>query len=439
MSRHTFIHIGDAHVCHAHPRNADRLAALDCIIDAGRQAPTLAAWLWPGDLFHQRSTPDDRNAVAQRLQAMAAHAPVVLTVGNHEVAEELVIFARLSAPWPIYVLTEPGVAHFRTATRAAAACFALPYPHKAGLVGAGVEHAGLGQEARALLDPIFIAAADELQQAAKTGAIPLMVGHVNVGGSIASVGQPQIGRELELDPGLLARIGAGEGTAVALNHIHRHQLIHGAVYAGSIARLDFGEREPKGYVEWEYDATAGWTWRFVEVPTPEMLHVDGVLTREGFRFEHDDWMCLSCRGMGDGERNEVEGTFETLSCQDCRGTGRRSWAGADIRCRYTFVKAETDALDVAKVLAEFAGARSLKLDPVPVLEHQVRAPEIAAAATLDEKVERYAERHGIEVTEGFRAKLAALQSQDATALLSQVSTEVARAGAVERETEQAVA
>jgi hypothetical protein len=51
-----------------------------------------------------------------------------------------------------------------------------------------------------VLEPIFITAAAELQAAHEAGDLTLMIGHVNVAGAITSTGQPNIGREIELNP-----------------------------------------------------------------------------------------------------------------------------------------------------------------------------------------------------------------------------------------------
>jgi DNA repair exonuclease SbcCD nuclease subunit len=419
---HAFIHIGDTHLG-PNGRQDDRLNALDQIVPHGEQLATekrLAAWLWPGDLFHAKSTIDDRNALAPRLQRMAALAPVVIVYGNHDVPGDLEVFARLESPWPIHVISSPRVIHVETATQGEAAIFCLPYPHRAGLVSGGAAHDDLGQQARAALEPMFIAAAAELEAARADGEIPLFVGHVNVGGALSSAGQPQIGMEIELDPSLLARLGS---IYKGLNHIHKHQVVAGAVYAGSICRLDFGEQEAKGFIE--VTCLAGeFTWRFVSLDVPAQYHVEGELSRDGFAV-------TSING-------ETAGQVAPELWRD-----PEQWRGADVRVRYRYVKAEISALDVAKIHAEFAGARSLKLDAVPVLAHEVRAPEIAAAATLDDKVRAYCERHGVTWTDCLASKLADLQRQSPEALLTSVSARLAVAGVepgdVEVRSEPAVA
>lgn len=408
MAKHMFVHIGDAHLGPG-PRLADKLGAIDQIIiwvdrlaDEGR----LAAILWPGDLFHARSTIEDRNLLAPRLQRLAQRAPVVLVDGNHDAPGDLEILSRLHAYYPIHVVSQPKVLRIECPTGAIAAIACLPYPHRAGLVSAGVEHDDLGQVARQLLDPVFIEFADELRDAESEGHIPLFIGHVNVGGSKASTGQPQIGRELELDPALLARLGP---VYRGLNHIHRHQEIAGAVYAGSICRMDFGENEAKGFVIATADTikrvdAIDWFWQFVPLEVPAQLLVEGRLTREGFVIDSLDGNAA------------VEEEIPL-------------WAGSDIRCRYHYKKSETGALDIAHIMAEFAGCRSLKLDPIAELEHSVRAPEIAAAITLDAKVEAYCQRRQIPWTPGIAAKLDALQQQPAEAVLAALQTQMGKSSA----------
>lgn len=415
------LHVGDVHLQSTHERNADRLASLRQITDHASQVDHLAAILIPGDLFHTRPTTQDRNDLADVLQGLARYAPVLLAQGNHDEPGSLDLYTRLKSQWPIYLATRPEVLlvpAVHTPTGIPIACFALPYPHKAGMVGAGVAPEALGQTTRSLFDPIFLSAAEELQAAVRDGALPVMMGHVSIGGAVSSTGQPQIGHELEIDPALLARLNqpAVGDLYCGLSHIHKHQAIGTGVYAGSIARLDFGEREPKGFVEIEYQrdgATWEHRWRFVPLDVPGMVHIEGELTPSGFRPDHDDWMCQACHGEGDGT--------ESLPCEACVGTGHRSWSSVDVRVRYRFLKAEVDALDVAHIHAQFADARSLKLDPVPVLEHTVRAPEIQEAETLEAKVRAYAAHVGLPATDGLMAKVSALQAGDGASVLRYVT------------------
>ena len=391
MATHRFLHIGDTHL-HADHRQGDRLAALDQIIAYGEQQSDLAAWLWPGDLFHARSTADDRNAIASRLRRMNALAPVVICYGNHDAPGDLDLFAHLAGRWPVIVQPQPHVLRLRIPTGAMASIFILPYPHRAGLVSAGTASADLVSAGQRALDAIFLDGAARLRVAESEGDLTLMIGHVNVGGSLSSVGQPQIGREIELEPALLARLG---DIPKALSHIHKHQQIHDAVYAGSITRMDFGEQEDKGFVEWVYDTVippdrSSWCWRFVPLITPQQFHVEGTLDRE---------------------------YFEITRVNGAPADQRPEWNGADVRVKYTYKKAEISTLDTAKILVEFAGCRSLKLEGIPVLEAQVRAPEVVAAVTLADKTEAFCRRAGLAWTPSLADKVDQIQADDADRLI----------------------
>jgi DNA repair exonuclease SbcCD nuclease subunit len=436
MSRHLFAHIGDTHLCPG-PRQQDRINAIQQIIvwcEAASERGELAAILWPGDLFDRLSTVEDRNLLQPLVQRLAALAPVVLCDGNHDKPGDLEYLSRTASRFPIHLVSTPKTIRVHCATQIEAAVFCLPYPHKGGLVGAGVEHDDLGQVARSVLDPIFAVAAEELRQASDEGAIPLFIGHVNVGGAISSTGQPQIGREIELDPGLLARLDAA--AYKGLNHIHKHQVVAGdTVYAGSICRQDFGENESKGFVVVDIRADVDspsieTEWAFVPLDVPEQILIQGRLTRDGFLILNDSWHCESCATI-DAPADR--------SCADCADGRSRSWAGADIKVRYHYQKSETSALDVAHIHAEFAGCRSLKLDAIAEFEHTVRAPEIASAVTLTDKAHAYCDHRQIPWTASIASKLDGLQQQEAEAILAAVQAMAAESGQVAAEPRRAVA
>lgn len=238
------VHIGDFHAAPG-PRNADRYRVLDTIIAFGMGRQDLGAWLWPGDLNHGRMTIEDRNALAERLQRMASAAPVLIVYGNHDLPGDLDVFARLKGPHPIYVVDRPGTLRIKLNTGEFATAFCLPYPTKAGLAALGVAKGDIGQVAGQILEDIFKQAAGELEAAAAGGDLTFMIGHVNVAGAATSVGQPNIGSEIEIGPAHLDRLGP---IYKGLNHIHKAQTIAGAHYPGSVCRLSWGEIEPKGFI-----------------------------------------------------------------------------------------------------------------------------------------------------------------------------------------------
>lgn len=387
MSVHQFVHLGDGHFGpHGGPgKNADRYAALDQIIGESRVLPHLRAWVWPGDVNDGRMTIEDRNALSRRLITMAEVAPVVLCYGNHDAPGDLDIFGRLATKSPILVAATPQVFEIpRDACCLHVAC--LPYPTRAGLIAAGCPADQTLEAGRTALTAVAQALAarfDELSHHTRgREVVSLTIGHVNVGGALASVGQPQIGRELELEPAALT-ILAPYGY-VGLNHIHKPQTIYGAVYAGSIAPMDWGEMEDKRYVVATYDDERHtWTTQSRPLAVPPMVHVEGDLTREGFTWH-------VAKQLG-GPAIDIPGAF--------------FFAGVDVRVRFTYSQAERAALDFERVSIPFAQARHVKLDPVPILTRPLRAPQVAAARTLRDKVLAYCDQAGVPATETLLAKL----------------------------------
>lgn len=443
----SLVHIGDFHA-HAGPRGPQRYQALDQIIAAGLALPHLGAWLWPGDLNHtghvgRPLVVEDTNAIAERLLRMANAAPVVIVYGNHDFAGDLDVFAKLEAAHPIYVIDRPTCVRVRLATWEDATVFCLPYPTKAGLASMGVTPADVVDVAADALEPIFMHAAAELAAARANGDLTLMIGHVNVGGSIVSSGQPNIGREIELAPRHLDRLGL---IYKGLNHIHRGQAIAGAWYAGSVCRLDWGEIEEKRWLQIVLDKTVMGEDVFDVVShpidVPPMFHIEGRLTRDGFFTAHDELMCPACSGDGDGVKDPSEGT---LACATCQGSGRRSFAGCEVRVRCTFKQSEKSVLDFDLVRARFAGALTLKVEEFAEPDSPLRAPHVAAARTLrdklhawwdyDAKTREEAAKQFVTV-ETLMTALDRLEHTDPLQLLAEIQTELA---AIEAEKETVAA
>lgn len=432
--------IGDVHLQHGHRRNADRLQALDQIIGESLALGELGAWLVLGDVFHERSSIEDRNDVAPRLQRMADTAPVVMIYGNHDRAGDLHILARLRAYYPIHVLATAAVINVDLPSGDQATIFGVPYPHKAALVAAGVEHGLLGDVAAQHLDAIFLGASAALEAA---GGIRLMIGHATLAGAVSSVGQPMgLDRDIAVSAALLERLPAE--VPKIFGHIHKPQELLGAYYAGSIGRNDWGECEDKRYLVVEYsrlidnDPDSEWMATIREHPirVAALYHVEGELARDGFAWRVTRGpdgeelapplaMCPSCQGTGDGVKDPVEGT---MHCATCVGSPRSgvvvSWAGVEVRVRYTFNANEITSLDRAQVLATFADAKHLELEPIAIRERAARAPEVAAAMTLPDKVSTFVRMSGIAWTPALEAKLAALQEVDGAAFLTNVQRAV---------------
>lgn len=388
--------LGDFHAV-PDARNADRYAALDQVIADIQRLSRVGAIVWPGDLNHRESVVSDRNAIDDRCVYLASIAPLLICRGNHDPKGELLRLGRLKTAHPIYVFEEPGTFRFKMATGEWATVFVLPYPEKGGLVGAGVAPGAIVSTAADVLEPIFMKAADELLAARCKGDITFMIGHVNVAGAVSSTGQPQIGHEIELNPRHLDRLG---DIPKLLAHIHKPQEIAGAYYIGSIARQNYGETEEKRFLVVTFsDDEADGQWRdeidSVAIDTPAMFHVDGVLTRSGFSVDSFD---------------------ESLDEEIHRRLAACDWARCDVRVRVRYQASERAALDFESVRPLFAGAYRLKIETVAVADRDLRAPEVAQAKTLEQKLAAF--RKEPTLAPSIVQKLALLQQPDAAALIA---------------------
>lgn len=384
--------IGDAHLG-PNARQADRLAALDAIIAFGLQLPSLGAWLWPGDVFHAKSTIADRNELAPRLIRMAKVAPVIGCRGNHDAPGDLAIFERLETTWPVYFPERPEVLRVATPTGHTLYVFALPWPEEGGLALAGLAPGDVPAAARQALSTIFIDAGHELARVRGEGALTAFIGHCTVVGAVSSSGQPVAGLGIEIDAEHLAHLG---DCPKICNHIHKPQTVSGAVYVGSICRLDFGEREEKRFLLTQFCEEPlwnpfieglGWSMESHPIDVAPMWHVNGWLTREGFLLD----------------------PYQPLPVDSVH-----PWRGCEVRVRAQFHNSERAILDLAKakLLADFAEAKALQLELVAVPDGGLRAPQVATAQTLREKLLAWAEASGTVVPAAALEKLTALETSE---------------------------
>lgn len=393
---HQVVAIGDIHLRAGHSRNAARLTALDAIIAEGMALPSLVAWIQLGDIFDGRSSVTDRNDLAPRLQTMAERADVIIIGGNHEVPGDTEILARLEAAHPIQVITEPRLVDAGPMSGGSRLQIAvMPYPSKAGLIAAGTAANETLQAGGGCLEDILRDLGAQLADAKDRGHCALFVGHVMVAGSIMSSGQSAIGRELEIAPISLHLLG---DVPIVLGHVHEPQAIGGAYFAGSIAPMDWGETTPRSYIVVECQRDGDhWEYRVGRRPihTARLFHIEGQLTRDGFTFARP---------------------------ADAPAT----WGGCEVRVRFKFQASERTALDEDLVRRPFQGADVLQTEPVAIPDRALRAPEVATARTLREKVEAWGRVNNLSLpTSAVGEKLASLELGDAASVLSAIATEIA--------------
>lgn len=306
------------------------------------------ALLHAGDLFERRSTPKERLAVVEWLAYLAASMAIVMVRGNHDAPGDLTLLSWLQ-DGPA-VTEQP--CRMVVARWLHIAC--LPWPSRASiLAGAQSREDGEQQIAEAMRDVLRGLRSEE------PGVTTLFLGHCMVRDSRTSTGQPLVGCDVEVGLEDLALVGAD---AYLLGHIHLHQQwdIDGApvIYPGSPRRTAFGESEAKGYVVLTVEEGRGVVgWEFVEAPATPMVHIDT-------KWETDRL------------------TFPTWVPGDV--------VGAEVRLRW---RVEPEHRQAARAAAETQraallglGALSVKLEEVVVATTRARAPEVAAALTVRDKL-----------------------------------------------------
>ena len=365
----------------------------DWICEDLRLARDVDLVLHAGDLFERKSTPAERDAVAAWLQELADIAPVVMVRGNHDAPGDLKLFERLETHWPIRV-AETAEVVFEGG--AAVAC--LPWPTRSTLAADVRSSALVEDDAREALRSVLRGLGQEMgprpksrRHIAGSNARPrILLAHAMVRGSKTSTGQPLVGCPFELALEDLALAGAD---VVALGHVHMPQEWPKGpvVYPGSPRRTAFGEVESKGYVLLDLNLErdhARVVWERVETPCAPMLLVTGEMeTLDGERV------------LAVGSRDEPIGdALDDLE-------------GAEIRLRYTTPAEERDL--AARLAANFRsdwlerGASCVVLEPQVTTSTRARAPEIAAARTLDEKLVELWRARGDEPEGDFRGRLLA--------------------------------
>ena len=352
--------------------------------------------LHSGDIFERKSTPLERQAVAAWIRRVTEHAPLIIVRGNHDALHDLSIFAKLETRHPVVVEEAAGV---YVLGNVVVGCMA--WPTKASALAMGTQSHAEGELlAGEALRNVLRGMGEQLAEFANDGQprdptkfrkYPVvLLGHVMVRGSVTSTGQPLVGCDLELGVEDLALAGAD---FYALGHIHKSQSWTRDgdvpfVYPGSPRRTAFGEVEEKGYLIVDFDDfTHRPTWSLIPTPCAPMLMVNAQWHAEHVGLPGD---VIVPAGLHFDEPPEVV-------------------TGAEIRLRY---HVDADHRDAAKAAAEAwkrsvldAGALACKVEETVRSVNTARAPEVARALTLKEKLRAYWAARGTTPDEDRAEKL----------------------------------
>ena len=196
------------------------------------------------------------------------------------------------------------------------------------------------------------------------GVPRVFVGHNTVLGCEYSSGQLSVGQDLEYSVADLHQVHAD---GYMLGHIHKHQILSGnIVYSGSPGRLNFGEVEDKGFVEWVFDGRKLQSLTFQPLPARKFCFVDVKWSPEVEGVEHVEQALVAA--LPDA-------------------------AGADVRFRFDVPEELRHLVDRAGIEQAFLGAGALrvKIEVQIIPKVRSRAAGISRLTTLPEKVKRWGE------------------------------------------------
>lgn len=350
---------GDHHF-DEHGRFDECLRVHRWIADAVRERKP-DAFVSAGDIYERASTPDERAAVADWLTSIAEVCPVVIAKGNHDRRRDCELLGRLESRYPIHVVEGCGVVRIGTTAIAV-----MAWPSKASLaamIGRPLSGEALEAEARDCMRDVLRGFAG--QWAGATHRV--LLGHWMIDGSETSTGQPLVGAELRVGIEDLALAGAG---IVVAGHIHKPQNWGDVVYTGSPFRTAFGETEEKSILEIRGNDAGEIVWERLQTPARAMLQIDMA------------W---------GGHLHGMPGV-SAFSVTSRAYPHAHVVPEAEIRLRYSVAADQRDAARAAARairdgwLAD--GAHSVKLEEEVASSTRARAPEIATARTLPEKLDR---------------------------------------------------
>jgi exonuclease SbcD len=385
--------IGDIHF-----REGEQLDDVqNCLAFAVQLADDRAvdAVLIAGDFYEGKSTEVERAVLAAALSSLSTAPgdllrPVIGVKGNHDRPRELEVFdgfpgvCIFETPWieTVHTLGPGSMGPFGVDV------LCVPWPEKAFLAANGYAGEAGDQAGSAALAAMLRGMVATRERPDR----PLVVlAHLQVLGAISSSAQPLIGKAIEATLGDLQDLGAA---AVVLGHVHKpQQVAAGIEYVGSLTVHDFGEEDEEkrvGILTIDDDGAATWEW----IPVPCRR-----------------WVTIEV------QVSEKVGVIEVASARlsDRPDSYSVVFAGANVRYRYACTEEQQHLFDHAEIARRFAGAHTLKIVPKVERAERVRAAEVAAARSPQEKLGAYGQATGTEITESHIEKLQQLESEESNA------------------------
>lgn len=403
------LHISDLHYCQKHLAQVETCMAH--AIDVARSSRVDLAVVTGDSTDHALDAHAPAFlALARRVKELGDLCPVLLLQGtySHEPPGLLRALQLVGARHPIHVAdrlcqvawqreqgwSESDGWRFEELPDADCVFSCLPTVNKAEVaaaVGAASAAEKVGETVFALLSGLGVIN----QRLRKRGIATVALGHGTVAGCVTEHDVPMAGLDHEFG---LGSLGASAASAILLGHIHKHQSWRiersTIAYAGSIARLHFGEHGDKGLLVWTVDAE-GAEFAFHATPARRTIELD----------------------------------FDGLPDFDAIAALAEESRGISVRVRYSVTEEESAQVDRARMLEALKDAAEVKIEGRVIPVVRSRAQGINAAQTLEERVACYAELSGID-TAGLGERMSLLASADpeavARAVIARCSGETAR-------------
>ncbi|MFZ5896786.1 MAG: metallophosphoesterase family protein [Myxococcota bacterium] len=350
-----FLASGDHHFFARH-RFRECIRVHEWMVDLARDVKP-DVFLSGGDVYEAASVPIEREAAAEWTKRMAEVSPLVFAKGNHDRRLDCAILARLRTRHPV-IVEEAARVH----RLGGAAIAAMAWPERHHLLSEAGCIEGADTLMRDALQAVLRGLGDELES---HDGPRILLGHFMCDGAQASNGQPLIGMLINVS---LAELSLARAHIGVMAHIHMVQGwdVAGAPhrYTGSPYRTDYGQLEKKSVLMFEFDGQRLTHLEEIETPCTPMLHVEALW---------DDGFCAANEG--------------TASMAAAEQAARR---GAEIRFRYHVRAQHREAASAAA--HAFAdelrghGAVDVKVEDQVISERRARAPEVARAKSLNEKL-----------------------------------------------------
>jgi DNA repair protein SbcD/Mre11 len=261
-------------------RLADFLAVLDQVVDYAL-SNEVDLVVFAGDAYKTRDpNPTHQREFARRIRRLVdAGLPIFMLVGNHDLpnaqgrAHSVEIFATLAIQ-QVYVARRPGTTRIET-RHGPIQVVALPWVIRSNLLSKDDYKNLTIDKLDARLTDIVAGIIDQEVEELDRAIPAILCAHGSIeGATYGSERSVMLGQDITIPKSI---INNPAFSYVALGHIHKHQVINDdppAIYSGSLERIDFGEeRDDKGFVVVDVDATPKATWRFVPVKARRFLTI----------------------------------------------------------------------------------------------------------------------------------------------------------------------